>query len=535
MQLNQFLAPILASVALALIPALPTFAGSPPPALTFSVEQFTLSDPLPIEQDKVERILAGYTGRQIGINELREAAKTLEQHVRDRGWAFYRIILPPQTLNDGEVQLQVIDFRVGSVAVSGNEHFPDENIRNMVPALVAGSSPNIHRLAEAVRYANRHPSKRMELLFREGQSDQTVDATLQVRDEREWSGFGILRNTGNDATGDWRLSIGGQHTNLFKRDHTFNVTATTSPGAHYHDDVKQLGVSYGIPFYHWGGAARAYFAKSDVDSGIIENFFDVRGAGKVSGISLTKYLPRIQGKYDHEVEASVEDKHFENDIRFTPSALVTPPGAGDVRSRPLGFKYGASRETAVRRYGLHIKYLTNLSGGSDNSSAAYDRVRVDSFGAPVDASRDWSLLQFGGFGNFSFTNEWRLNFDLSGQWTNDALIPGEQFGVGGLASVRGYEEREIAGDSGYTLRLETVAPPLVRNLNTHMFFDHGYRDLNEPQGVLNGHDRVSSTGVGMRYSFGPVALRLDLAWALDDAASTDRSDFTLHSYLVVKF
>lgn len=518
-------------LALLLAPTLATSSTD----ISFRVEKFTLSEPLPIDAGQVEQILSPYTEREIGIAELREAAKRLEQEVRDQGWAFFRIILPPQTLNGGEVQLQVIDFEVGKIKVEGNEHFSDKNIRAMVPALKSGLSPNIHRLGEDVRYANQHPSKRMELLFREGESTQTVDASLRVADEREWSGFGILRNTGGEATGDWRLSLGGQHTNLFKRDHVLNVTATTSPSAHHHDDVKQFGISYGAPFYAWGGHIRALYAKSDVDSGIIENFFDVRGAGEIRGLSLTKYLPRIRGKYDHQVKASVEDKHFENDIRFTPSALVTPPGVGDVRSRPLGLKYSANRESASRRYGLHLEYLANLSGGSDNTTEAYDKVRVDSFGSPAGARRDWNVWRFGGFGNYAFANKWRLNFDLTGQWTDQALIPGEQFGVGGLASVRGYEEREIAGDTGVALRLEGVAPSKRPNFNAHAFFDYGYRDLNKPQGLLGGHDKVFSTGIGLRYSIGPLALRLDLACPLEDAATTEKADFTLHTYVVVKF
>ncbi|MBL8880785.1 MAG: DUF58 domain-containing protein, partial [Phycisphaerales bacterium] len=39
-------------------------------------------------------------------------------------------------------------------------------------------------------------------------------------------------------------------------------------------------------------------------------------------------------------------------------------------------------------------------------------------------------------------DDWQLRTRVNTQWTPDALVPGEQFGMGGAQSVRGYEERE---------------------------------------------------------------------------------------------
>jgi len=44
------------------------------------------------------------------------------------------------------------------------------------------------------------------------------------------------------------------------------------------------------------------------------------------------------------------------------------------------------------------------------------------------------------------------------QQTRDLLIPGEQFGMGGADSVRGYYERETASDVGRRFSLEGYGP-----------------------------------------------------------------------------
>ena len=47
---------------------------------------------------------------------------------------------------------------------------------------------------------------------------------------------------------------------------------------------------------------------------------------------------------------------------------------------------------------------------------------------------------------------------LDGKWAADPLIPAEQMGVGGHATVRGYEEREFLGDNAITGTLEFRTP-----------------------------------------------------------------------------
>lgn len=529
-----------AALAVLLVCTTPTLraALAEPAELTFQVERFHLSDPVPISDADVEAILSPYVGRALTVDELLAAAKSLEDAIRGHGWAFYRIVLPPQTVDaEGNVFLQVVNFKVGNIAVEGNKHFSRENILNMLPGLAQDTAPNIDGLSQEVRYANRHPTKRMELLFREGEAPQTVDARVRIQDDKPDNVFGILRNTGSPATGKWRFSLGYQNTNLFDRDHVLNVTATTTPDKHHHDDVKQFGISYGVPLYDFGAYVDVFYAKSSVNSGVIENFFEVAGSGHQAGIRFTKYLPRIADTWDHEVTVSVEDKHFKNDIFLFAAPTVNVPGGGDVRSRPLGLRWTVNRETALLRYGAHFAYYRNLPGGVDNTDSAYDNVRASSVVAnpQLDMDPDWEVWRFGGFGNFSLPENWRFNFDLSGQWTDEALIPGEQIGLGGLASIRGYTERELAGDSGYVLRTEVVAPPVTKKLHLHGFFDHGIRDLEDFQGPTKDWDSLSSVGLGARYSVGPFAMRFDLARPLDNGPQTNAGTWFLHSYFVVKY
>ena len=48
-----------------------------------------------------------------------------------------------------------------------------------------------------------------------------------------------------------------------------------------------------------------------------------------------------------------------------------------------------------------------------------------------------------------------------GQWAGQPLISTEQFGIGGVNSVRGYHEGEVFGDTGWHMSLEQKTPPHI--------------------------------------------------------------------------
>jgi len=55
---------------------------------------------------------------------------------------------------------------------------------------------------------------------------------------------------------------------------------------------------------------------------------------------------------------------------------------------------------------------------------------------------------------------WSLVANANGQWASGPLIGNEQFGLGGTSGVRGYQEGEAYGDSGWRTLLDLRAPPL---------------------------------------------------------------------------
>jgi hemolysin activation/secretion protein len=55
---------------------------------------------------------------------------------------------------------------------------------------------------------------------------------------------------------------------------------------------------------------------------------------------------------------------------------------------------------------------------------------------------------------------WSALFNANGQWASEPLISNEQFALGGLSGVRGYQAGESYGDTGWRTQFDLRAPPV---------------------------------------------------------------------------
>ena len=117
---------------------------------------------------------------------------------------------------------------------------------------------------------------------------------------------------------------------------------------------------------------------------------------------------------------------------------------------------------------------------------------------------DWRALR--GAGNYSVLRPsgWLWSVRGQFQYSPDALISGEQFGLGGAASVRGTGERVLAGDKGLFASAELSTPELRTGLRLFGFMDTGWLN-NNGGGVVPTKpesDQLISGGLGVRYGAG---------------------------------
>ncbi len=516
----------LSSAALALGIAANAWAQSalPVPEVRIDVKRFVIEGENPISESDAQAILRPYTGDARDLDSLEAAAEALEKVLRAQGYSFHRVIVPAQKPAGGEVKLQVLQFVIDKVVVSGNENFSAESYRRSLPSVQEGQAPDTRAIARELAAANEHPSKRMSLVIKEGENPDVIDAEIRARDVPPVQTFmGLsyasrdMDNTNNAATGNMRLTVGHQRSNLFDRDHALTVAYTTSPIPTSNLlDVMQFSGFYWIPLYGYNSTVSFWATYSNVDSGTLNQggqAFTVTGSGEIVGMRYTYLLPKFLD-LTHNLSVSIEDKYYDNRISALGGASLFPP----VRARPLTLRYQGRTEQTWGSVSFNADYVSNLRGGGASSETAY----AAQAGSPV---RDWDAWRYGVDTNFSFSGGFALAGRLRGQWSDRILLAQEQFGVGGPGSVRGIRDRELAGDSGFTLTLEGSAPPLEHGVQPVAFYDFG---AVSNRAVGRQGSSAHSMGLGLRWNWQKkLDLSTDLAYVLRNVRPiTSGSTFT---------
>ena len=478
--------------------------GAPavPAEPTLDVQRYVLDGEIPLTAEETRAILAPFLGEKRTLRHIEAAAAALERGMKERGFVFHRMFVPAQKPVGGDVRLQVIQFKLGLVEVTGNEHFSSENIRRSLTSLKEGELPEVHVLGRDVSASNLNPAKHVTVTFKESRQPNTVDAVVKVNDAPVMNYFATL--TGNQAVaGDgpvqntYRATFGFQHSNLFDRDHVMTLSYTTDPGNP--SRVSLLGAFYQVPLYGTGMSLSGSFTSSDVSSGTVQQgagVFDISGSGRFMGIRLTRALNRIN-TLQQSVAVAFDDRFFENRTTFN-GAPVQP----DVGSRVLSLHYQFRDELAWGNAAGNLDYAVNLGGGSSNTDANH---------TANGGNKNWDAWRFSLEAAIQAAG-WQYTGRLKGQFANKSLISGEQFGLGGSNSVRGFADRVVAGDYGHQWNLEAMAPGFGELQIRPVFFVEGGQVHARSTGTS---ETVMSAGAGLRLSNQKLQASLDLAQVID--------------------
>jgi hemolysin activation/secretion protein len=218
---------------------------------------------------------------------------------------------------------------------------------------------------------------------------------------------------------------------------------------------------------------------------------------------------------------SVDNESGHPQTTTTHEIIESPVGANGLTAThleylPLSLRYDASlRDSAgVTVFGVGVSANAWHSGSSSSVQHATGSAK---------SSGNWVVLNPSLSRDFSLYKEWLLSIHAEGQWASEPLVSNEQFGLGGVANVRGYREGEVFGDAGWRLNLDLKLPPHVvgivyrkeaLTIRPSVYMDYGRAYLLDPQG-RDAHTSLWGAGFGAVATVGPHwEARVLFSWPL---------------------
>ncbi len=482
-----------------------------------------------LDNDEFRSRLKGFLGKGVSWRSIGLMERITILYFRRKGRPVVSVSVPPQDISNGVVQLLVIEGRVGQVKVEGNKWFSAGQIRQKV-RLKPGDVIYADRLLEDIRSINANPFRYVRPVLSPGKELGQTDVTLLTRDRFPTSFYIGYEDTGSRLTGLGRYVAGVNIGNAFGKEHEIGYQFATDD---HFSDIGTHSAYWRIPL---ANRHKLSFVASYAEYDARHNETDVAGR---SWLLSGRYIVPLRAtrRYHHEIQGGVDYKRTDSSVHY--AGVNTYDSAVDVMQFVL--QYGGNMEDKIGRTSLTATgYFSPAVLAAKQSKFNYHAARPGAdpeyLYANVNVERVWDLPK-----GASLINR------FTGQWANHRLLGSEQLGLGGYATVRGFDEREVNSDMGVIFSVELRSPELdlgsipgTRNLRNRLqfltFWDYGHARNISRYTFEDKTSTLQSVGVGLRYRLSnQVSLRCDYGFRITEPDTFFNDQGRLHFGLVVRY
>lgn len=489
----------------------------------FAVSRFEIFGNTKLTASEIARVLRPYVGEEKTAEDVEKARTDLERYYHQSGYPTVLVNIPEQTVEEGVVQLEVIESKIRRVKITGNRYFTMESIRKKLPSFQPGEVLYLPKIQAELAEINRNPDLKVAPVLIPGAKAGTIDVELQVKDRLPLHGSVELNNRASHNTTDLRMNALIRYDNLWQKEHSISLQFQTAPQDT--EEVQAIAASYVLPApWNPDRIMALYGVWSDSNVAFGEGFNTV-GKGVIFG---GRYVIPLSPKdmYNHSVSVGIDYKDFDEKLGFEEGGedLVTP-----LTYAPLSFSYNGSLpdKTGVTRFsaGLNMAFR-GLVGDEEEFLVKRFKSRGNYIYALAGVERQQKL-------------PWNLELFVKadGQIADQPLPSNEQYSAGGMESVRGYMESEVLGDNAYHGTIEFAGPEVFGffdlakrfQFKPYIFWDYAAVSVIDALPGQDENAHIAGTGVGARgFLTRWIEYQVDYGVALEDTDQVEKGDQMIH-------
>jgi hemolysin activation/secretion protein len=474
------------------------------------VDRFEFEGNTAISSEELAAVTAPFTKKPISFAELFQARAAVTDLYLKRGYITSGALIPPQQLQGGVVKIQVIEGGLEAINVRGTQRLNPEYVRSRLR--IATDKPlNRDRLLEALQLLQLNPLiQNISAELAAGTEPGANLLDVQVTEAKTFNVQIGLDNNRAPSVGTFRRRVQINQANLFGLGDGLNLGYSNTDGS------NSIDLGYTLPINPRNGTLR--FSYGITKSNVVEPPFDridIRSNSNYYELSLRQPLLQTPSQ---ELALGLTATRQETDTSVLEIPFPLSAGADDRgRTRISALRF--FQEWTKRTSREVIAARSQFSVGLDVLNATINKEAPDSRFFSWRGQAQWVRL---------LAPETLLLLRADVQLADRALVPLEQFGLGGQESVRGYRQDILLQDNGALASAE-VRIPIVRIpqwnalLQVAPFLDFGSAWTSS--GNQNPDPNILvSTGLGLQLQLGDrVSVRLDYGIPLVSVSSRKRS------------
>jgi hemolysin activation/secretion protein len=451
----------------------------PPPVVpgggpTFLLTRVEFTESYFFTPEELAAIAAPFVNRTLDFAGIQALINAINERYAARGIITASASLPEQELEGGVLKIELIEGRVGNVALEGANRAADY-VRSRIK-LVPDTVVDVPRLGARVATQNRTGEAQVRTVLQPGAEFGKTDVTLSVTEPKRNVLDLFADNYGSPSTGRYQGGLLFQHYGLLEIDDRFKLYATASAGnwagsASYTFGVTPSGGRLGLSYSH---------SQMRIIDGPFAGL-DVTGSSQTGGFN-----------YAQPVFSTTEWLML----------LNLGASAGTSRTDQAGVPV-TDNFTAQPTAGFTLNYYGPKLAVSFAPSYTYARTNLHTTGGLAQVHLFEGTLA----GTAVLPGDLVLQGYGAWQVASQLLVPGDQlFQIGGPTSVRGFDANAAAGGSGYfaNLELHKGFSGAFGDVDIFAFVDHGMVFSTSPAQVS-----LTAAGLGASYSYnGRITLEL---------------------------
>ncbi|WP_414576429.1 ShlB/FhaC/HecB family hemolysin secretion/activation protein [Anabaena sp. CCY 9402-a] len=467
---------------------------------TITVERFEVLGSTVFSPEELAKVTAEFTNRTITLAELFQARSKITELYVSKGYITSGAYIPPQTIKSGVITIQVVEGRLEDIQISGTQRLNPNYVRSRLA--IATSPPlNREKLLEALQLLQLNPLiANLSADLSAGATPGTSLLQIKVKEARTFNTQLALDNGRSPSVGSFRRRIQVNEANLLGLGDGLSLAYTNTDGSNTFD------TSYTLPINPRNGTLSLSFGTSA--SNVIEepfNILDIESSSRYYELTLRQPLMQTPTQ---EFALGLTASRRESEATYIEGARLPFPSLGaddEGRTRISALRFFQEWTTRNSRQVIALRSQFNLGIGAFDATVNNDAP--DSRFFSWQGQAQWARL---------LAPDSLLIVRANTQLASRTLLPIEQFGVGGLDSVRGYRQDFLLADNGAFAAAEVQIPILRLSQSRGVLQVVPFADF----GVAWNNSRtnpdpntLASVGLGLRWSQGD-RLRARLDWGI---------------------
>lgn len=460
---------------------------------TFIVKQFQVFGTTVFSQQKLNEVLKDFINKPIAFAQLLEVRSRITELYIQEGYITSGAYIPEQTLTNGIVQIQVVEGKLEEIQITGTRRLNPNYIRSRIIAHGASTPLNQKRLLESLQILQLNPLiQNLSAELSAGSRPSTSLLAIRVTEADTFNTQIVLDNGRSPSVGSFRRQLQVNEANLLGIGDSMSLAYSNTDGS------NTIDASYSLPLNPRNGTLT--FSYGNTSANIIErpfNILDIESASQY--YELTYRQPLVKTPYQ-EFALGITASRRESEISSSlleknnvPLFLLSPGADAQGNTKVSALRF--FQEWTSRNSQEVIAARSQFSLGVGAFNATIDDTAPDTRFFAWQGQAQWVRL---------LAPDTLLLIRGDVQLASTTLLASEQFGLGGINSVRGYRQDLLLRDNGAFASAE-VRLPILRVpqwkgvLQATPFVEVGTAWNNSSNRDENNINTLASVGLGLRW------------------------------------